>query len=74
MPSQLSDTMAYTTKQWNEAFLMQAWVRKHKSLEGFSVWAKTPRVIVALDAERPVVPDDYVVGALDVLLAEINES
>jgi hypothetical protein len=71
MPSQLSDTMAYTMSQWNEAYLMQVWVRKYKSLEGYSSWLRMPRVIAALDPDNPVTPSDYVVGALDVLLDEV---
>lgn len=71
MPSELSDTMAYTMNQWNEAFLMQAWVRKYKSLVGFSSWLKTPRMIASLDSINPVTPADFVVGALEVLLEEV---
>ena len=72
MPSRLSDTMAYTTNQWNEAFLMQAWVRKHLTLKGYSRWLKTPCVIKALDEEQPLVPADYLTGALDVLIDAVT--
>jgi hypothetical protein len=71
MPTELTATMAYTASQWNEAFLMQAWVRTHGTLEGFSNWMKSPMSIPSLDAYELVVPQEIVTGAVDVLLNEI---
>lgn len=71
MPTELTATMAYTASQWNEAFLMQAWVRKHGTLEGFSNWMSSPISIPSLDDNELVVPQEHVTGALDVLLDEV---
>jgi hypothetical protein len=72
MPTELADTMAYTMSQWNEAYLMQAWVRKYKTLKGYSAWLRTPCRIETLDSKDPVIPSEYVLGAVDVLLSEIE--
>ncbi|MEV4751846.1 hypothetical protein AB0K21_36290 [Streptosporangium sp. NPDC049248] len=73
MPSTLANTTAYTFRQWNESFVMQAWIRSNGgSLKGFSDWLRTPQVIPALDPVHPVVPGDYLDGALDVLIEEIS--
>jgi hypothetical protein len=69
-PSELATVMAFTQKQWNEAFVMQAWVRSRGSLKGFTEWMRTETRIAAL-GDR-VVPDDYVTGAVEVLLDEVN--
>jgi len=64
--------MAYVQAEWNESFLMQAWVRKYESLRGFTQWLRSPQLIKAIDAERAVVPADYRDGALDALLEAIT--
>jgi hypothetical protein len=72
MPANLSDTMVYTAHQWNEAFIMQAWVRRFKSLEGYSDWMSSPQLVPSLNASQAIVPNDYVTGALDDLLDEVG--
>lgn len=71
-PSELAQVMAYTYTQWQEAFLMQAWVRSHGSLKGYSKWIRGEQVIPALDLSKPVVPYNYLAGALDVLLEVVS--
>lgn len=73
MPTELISTMAYTASQWNEAFLMQAWVRKHGTLAGFSTWMQTPLTIWTINANEATVPQEVVTGALDILLEEISK-
>jgi hypothetical protein len=68
----LYSAMAYVQAEWNESFLMQAWVRKYESLRGFTQWLRSPQLIKAIDAERAVVPADYRDGALDALLEAIT--
>jgi hypothetical protein len=68
----LSYAMAQTQDEWNESFLMQAWVRQNDTLKGFTDWIRTPRIIEGLGQGRPVVPGDFRTGALDVLLAAIT--
>ncbi|WP_298797107.1 hypothetical protein [Pseudonocardia sp. 73-21] len=68
----LSSAMALVQAEWNESFLMQAWVRANRSLRGFTDWLREPKVIKGLGGDHPIVPADYRVGALDVLLAEIS--
>ena len=50
-PITLNNAMSFTAKEWYEAFLMQAWVRKHRSLKGYSAWMRTPIQIVGVGAE-----------------------
>lgn len=68
----LNSAMAYVQAEWNESFLMQAWVRRDGSLKGFTAWLRSPQSIKALDSDRPVIPADYRVSALDVLLETIT--
>jgi hypothetical protein len=69
----LANTMAYTAAEWNEAFLMQAWVRRHGRLTGFSDWVRAPKVIPGVGGGEPVAPYDVRAGALDALLALITD-
>jgi hypothetical protein len=64
--------MAFTAAEWNESFVMQAWVRKKGSLAGFSEWSQTPQVIPGVNAGRPTKPYDVRAGALDALLELIS--
>jgi hypothetical protein len=68
-PSELAQVMAFTQKQWNESFLMQAWVRKHGSLKGYSNWQKTALVVPALGGE--IIPDEFILSSHDVLIGYI---
>lgn len=68
----LSMAMAYVQAEWNESFLMQAWVRREGSLRGFTDWLRNPQVIKGLEDGRPVVPANYRDGALDILLEAIS--
>jgi len=68
----LSSAMALIQAEWNESFLMQAWVRKNESLKGFTAWLREPRIIKGIGGDREVVPAEFRVGALDALLAEIT--
>lgn len=70
-PSQLAQVMAYTMKQWNESFIMQAWVRRFGSLKGYSDWQRHPTTIPELGGE--VVPDEYVISAADALIRSFTE-
>jgi hypothetical protein len=72
MPSQLGQVMVFTQSQWNEAFLMQAWIRKHRTLKGFSAWMKTPCIVPQLNASQDVIPIDYLLGALEALIETIE--
>lgn len=71
-PSELAQVMAYTQTQWQESWLMQAWVRTHGSLKGYSDWVRGSHVIPALDPNNPVTPYDFLAGALDVLLEHVT--
>lgn len=71
-PIALADAMAFTAAEWNESFLMQAWIRENEGrLKGYTNFMRTP---VALEGvgEDPVVPYDVRVGALDKLLEAIT--
>ncbi|MFH9553292.1 hypothetical protein [Streptomyces sp. NPDC017435] len=70
--SRLSEVMAATQNQWNEAFLMQAWVQKHGKLKGFSTWMRSEVMIPSIDETTPVVPGTYVASSLPELLQEIS--
>jgi hypothetical protein len=52
----LSNAMAFTQTEWEEAYVMQAWIRTHGSLAGYSDWAKEPRVIPGVNAGEPIAP------------------
>ena len=67
----LANAMAYTTNEWNEALLMQAWVRKHNKLKGYSRFMFTAVNIPGV-GDGPVRPYDVRVGAFDVLLELIT--
>jgi len=69
----LTTTMAFTAAEWNEAYLMQAWIQKEGSLAGYSRWLRTPAVIAGVgEGEERVRPYDVRVGALDVLIQLIS--
>jgi hypothetical protein len=68
----LPSAMAYVQAEWNESFLMQAWVRKHQKLSGYSDWLRNPQIIKSIDAESPIIPRDYRDGAHDALLEAIT--
>lgn len=71
-PIALAAAMAYTAGEWSESFLMQAWVRRHGSLRGFTDWLRSEQIIEGINAGDPVVPYDVRAGALDVLLSSIS--
>ncbi|MFC7246374.1 hypothetical protein ACFQO7_28185 [Catellatospora aurea] len=70
-PSELAQVMGFTHKQWNEAYVMQAWVRANASLKGYSAWMRTPTAIPGIN--EPAAPDEYVAGAPDLLLELIGK-
>lgn len=72
VPSRLGEVMAATQHQWNEAFLMQAWVRKHRKLKGFSTWMRSEVVIPSINSEVAIVPSNYVTSSTSELLLEIS--
>jgi hypothetical protein len=72
-PLDLIAAMAFTSAEWNEAYLMQAWMRKHGSLDGYSKWMCTPTVIAGVGhADELVKPYDVRPSALDALLELIT--
>lgn len=71
-PAALVTTMAYTAAEWNEAYLMQAWVRRHGELKGFSEWLRTPQVLPGVNNGQAIAPYEIRAGALDVLQAVIT--
>lgn len=72
-PSTLSATMAYTHNEWYEAFLMQAWIRRHRSLKGYSAWLRTAIDLPTVGAPGELVkPYDVRGSANDVLLQLIT--
>jgi hypothetical protein len=71
-PVDLASAMTYTAGEWTEALLMQAWVRKHLTLAGYSKWLKTPLVINGVNGGQPIAPRDLRESGLDVLLTEIT--
>jgi len=73
-PTTLAQAMAYTQAEWNEAPLMQAWVRTHGGkLRGFSDWMKTPTAIPDVSGDDELTePRTLRLGAPDVLLAMIT--
>lgn len=68
----LTGAMAYTQEEWNESFLMQAWVRQNGTLRGFTNWLTTEQVIEGIGDGNPVVPRNYRAAALDALLEAIT--
>ncbi len=72
-PITLSNAMAYTAAEWNQAYLMQAWVRRHRRLEGFSAWLRDPQLIPGVANGVPISPAEVCAGALDALLSLIGE-
>ncbi len=69
----LTTTMAFTAEEWNEAYLMQAWIRRHHSLNGYSKWLKTPMEMAGVGVLGELVrPYDVRAGALDTLLELIT--
>ena len=64
--------MNYTAGEWTEAFLMQAWVRKHQTLAGYTKWLKTPRVIDGVNAGEPIAPRELRETGHDILMTEIT--
>lgn len=71
-PTTLANTMAFTAAEWNEAFLMQAWVRREGRLKGFTDWLRTARVIPGVNGGRPIAPYEVRAGAVDALLVLIT--
>jgi hypothetical protein len=69
----LATAMGFTAAEWNEAYLMQAWLRRHGSLDGYSKWMRTPTELTGVGlADELVKPYDVRSGALDVLLESIT--
>jgi len=71
-PVELGAAMVYTAGEWTEAFLMQAWVRTHRTLAGYSAWLKTPVVIAGVNGGEPIAPRELRESGRDVLLGEIT--
>lgn len=71
-PVALDAAMAFTTGEWSESFLMQAWVRRDRSLKGYSEWMRTPTCIPGVNDGRPIAPYEVRAGALDALLGLIR--
>jgi hypothetical protein len=72
-PSTLAQTMVYTHAEWNESFLMQAWVREHQRLNGFTTWMHQEQVIPGVSQDGELIkPADLRVGAPDILMAMIT--
>lgn len=72
-PITLANAMAYTAAEWNEAYLMQAWVRRHGQLKGFSDWLRALQAIPGVGGGQPVAPYEVRAGAFDALLALITD-
>ncbi|MFD5652047.1 hypothetical protein [Streptomyces sp. NPDC127039] len=70
--SRLGEVMTATQHQWNEAFLMQAWVQKYGKLKGFSTWMRSEVMIPAISELAPVVPSDYVTSSTPDLIEMIS--
>jgi len=70
-PITLANAMAYTANEWNESFLMEAWVKENKRLKGYASWLRTPIRIPGINGGNPVAPYD-IRSALDVLLELIT--
>jgi hypothetical protein len=69
----LAQAMSFTTAEWHESFLMQAWVRKHGSLSGYTNWAKTPISIPGLGTPGELTaPYEVRASANDALLELIT--
>lgn len=69
----LTTAMSYTAAEWNEAYLMQAWVRRYHTLDGYSAWMTTPKLISGVGlADELTKPYDVRAGAMDVLLELIT--
>ncbi len=68
---ELANAMAYTTEEWHEAKLMQAWVRKNGKLKGFAAFLRTP---IKIPGVGDGLTSPYAVrsGAVDVLLELIT--
>lgn len=71
-PITLANAMAYTAAEWNEAILMQAWVRREGSLHGFTNWLREECVIPGVNGGLPIAPYEVREGALDALLTAIT--
>ncbi|MDQ3342978.1 MAG: hypothetical protein M3524_05335 [Actinomycetota bacterium] len=71
-PVALGAAMTYTAGEWAESFLMQAWVRRHRTLKGYSAWMHTPTLIPGVGSGQPVAPYAVRAGALDILLELIS--
>lgn len=69
----LSDTMRYTSGEWNESFAMQAWVERHGSLTGYTAWMWTETHLTGVGPGDVLIkPYEIRESALDVLLAAIS--
>jgi hypothetical protein len=73
VPSQLAQVMAFSQDQWNEAYLMQAWVRKFGKLKGFTEWMKSQIFIESIDPNNQILPRDYLTSSLPELLEAVRE-
>ncbi|MFF4563019.1 hypothetical protein [Streptomyces sp. NPDC001435] len=74
VPSEMAQVMAFTQDQWHESFLMQAWVRRHRSLKGFTEWMRSETCIAGIADGVPIIPYGYVTSAPEELMQAINES
>jgi hypothetical protein len=74
VPSRLGEVMAFSQDQWNEAFLMQAWVQKHGKLKGFAHWLRNEVVIESINSAAPLVPQNYVTSSLAELIEELKRA
>lgn len=72
-PTTLINAMGFTMAEWNESFLMQAWIRRHKSLKGYSTWVGTPQIVPGVNDGNPVAPYAVRAAALDALLEMVSD-
>ncbi|MEV7347133.1 hypothetical protein [Streptomyces sp. NPDC093544] len=72
VPSQMAQVMAFTQDQWQESFLMQAWVRRHRTLKGFTAWVKSERSIAGIAGGVPIIPYKYITSAPDEIIQAIS--
>lgn len=72
MPITLANAMAFTQTEWEESYIMQAWIRANGSLAGYSDWSSTPQVIRGVNGGEPIAPHDVRATARDVLIELIS--
>ncbi|MFF7176403.1 hypothetical protein ACIP8U_25945 [Streptomyces pseudovenezuelae] len=73
LPSQLAQVMALTQDQWQESFLMQAWVRRHQTLKGFTAWMRTAKSVAGIADGAPIIPYEYITSSPEELIQAIKE-